>query len=101
MDGTSGCFRMALDDKSQKVTVFGNFNGALQVEETAHRFGVSARSFPKFNGVGHGGFSYEVALVYLDDIIIFGKFFAEHLNRLDLVVGRLKDAKLKKKGSKF
>ena len=43
------------------------------------------------------GLSYEVALVYLDDIIIFGRSFEEHLNRLDLALGRLKDAGLKKK----
>ena len=46
------------------------------------------------------GLSYEVALVYLDDKIIFGRSFEEHLNRLDLVLGRLKDAGLKIKGSK-
>ena len=45
------------------------------------------------------GLSYEVALVYLEDIIIFGRSFEEHLNRLDLVLGRLKDAGLKIKGS--
>ena len=46
------------------------------------------------------GLSYEVALVYLDDIIIFGRSFEKHLNRLDLVLGRLKVAVLKIKGSK-
>ena len=46
------------------------------------------------------GLSYEVALVYLDDIIIFGRSLEEHLNRLVLVLGRLKDAGLKSKGSK-
>ena len=43
--------------------------------------------------------SYEVALVYLDDIIIFDKSFEEHLNRLDLVLGQLNDAALKMKFS--
>ena len=46
------------------------------------------------------GISYEVALVYLDDIIIFGRSFEEHLNRLDLVLDRLKEAGLKIKCSK-
>ena len=46
------------------------------------------------------GLSYEVALVYLDDIIISGRSLVEHLNHLDLVLGRLKDAGLKIKGSK-
>ena len=47
------------------------------------------------------GISYELVLVYLEDIIIFGRSFEEHLSRLDLVLGRLKDAGLKMKGSKF
>ena len=46
------------------------------------------------------GLSFEVVSVYLDDIIIIGRSFEEHLNRLDLVPGRLKDAGFKSKGSK-
>ena len=47
------------------------------------------------------GHSYELALVYLDDIIVFGRSFEEHLNCLDVVIGRLKDAGVKIKGSEF
>ena len=46
-----------------------------------------------------GGLSYEVALVYLDDIIVFGKNFEEHLERLKLVFGRLEKSELKIRGS--
>ena len=46
------------------------------------------------------GLSYEVALVYLDDIFIFGRYVEDYLNRLDLVLGRLKDAGLIINGSK-
>ena len=45
------------------------------------------------------GLSYEVDLVFLDDKMIFGRSIEEHLNRRDLVLGRLKDAGLKIKGS--
>ena len=31
------------------------------------------------------GLSYEVALVYLDDVIVFGRNFEEHLQGLELV----------------
>ena len=44
--------------------------------------------------------SYEVALVYLVDIIMFGKNFEEHLERLELVFGSLEKNGLKIKGSK-
>ena len=39
------------------------------------------------------------ALVYLDDIIIFGRSPEEHLNRPELVLGRIKGAGLKTKSS--
>ena len=47
------------------------------------------------------GLSYEVTLVQLDKIIIFGRSFEEHLNRQNLVLRRLKDAGLKIKGTKL
>ena len=44
--------------------------------------------------------SWEIALVYLDDIIVFGKTFEEHLERLKLVFGRIEKRGLEIKGSK-
>ena len=46
------------------------------------------------------GLSHEIALVYLHDIIIFGRTFQEHLERLELILCRLKEAGLKVKESK-
>jgi len=46
------------------------------------------------------GLAYETFLVYLDDIIIFGRSFEEHLQRLGTVFERLRQAKLKLKPSK-
>jgi len=46
------------------------------------------------------GLAYETFLVYLDDIIIFGRSFDEHLQRLATIFERLRKAKLKLKQSK-
>jgi len=46
------------------------------------------------------GLSYLTCLVYLDDIIVFGRRFEEQLARLDEVFGRLGKANLKLKPSK-
>ena len=46
------------------------------------------------------GLSYEICLVYLDDIIIFSSTFEEQLRRLGAVLQRLRWAKLKLKPSK-
>ena len=40
-------------------------------------------------------------LVYLDDVIIFGSSFSEHLERLKTVLTRLKEAGLTLKFSKY
>ena len=46
------------------------------------------------------GLSYEVALFYLDDVVVFGRNFKEHLKRLGLVFQRLSENEIKIKGSK-
>jgi len=46
------------------------------------------------------GLSYLTCLVYLDDIIVFGRIFAEQLERLDEIFCRLRQANLKLKPSK-
>ena len=41
------------------------------------------------------GLQYETLIVYLDDIIVFGKDYNEHLQRLEEVLKRLQNANLK------
>ena len=45
------------------------------------------------------GLLYEIALVYLDNVIVFGRNFEEHLKRLELVFQRLSENGVKIKGS--
>ena len=45
------------------------------------------------------GLFYEMALVYLDDHIVFGRNFDEHPKQLELVFQRLAENGLKIKGS--
>ncbi|GFW35995.1 hypothetical protein TNCV_4928591 [Trichonephila clavipes] len=47
-----------------------------------------------------GGLSYEACLVYLDDIIIVGRSFEEHLKNIRRVLQKLKEANLKLSPSK-
>ena len=46
------------------------------------------------------GLSYQICLVYLDDIIVFGQTFEEQLERLEEVFKCLRSANLKLKPSK-
>ena len=100
IDLTSGYFQMALDEESQKVTVFVTSMGLYKWKILPMGLASAPGAFQNLLELIVPGLSYEVALVYLDDKIIFGRSFEEHLNRLDLVLGRLKDAGLKIKCSK-
>ena len=92
---------MALDEEPQNVTAFVTPMGLYNLKGLPMRLSSAPGDFQNLIELIMAGLSYEVALVYLDDIIIFGRPFDEHLNRLDLVLGRLKDAGLKIKGSKY
>lgn len=46
------------------------------------------------------GLHFKICLVYIDDIIVFGKTFEETLQNLELVFRRLQQAGLKLKPSK-
>jgi RNase H-like domain found in reverse transcriptase/Integrase zinc binding domain/Integrase core domain/Reverse transcriptase (RNA-dependent DNA polymerase) len=46
------------------------------------------------------GLTYDICLVYLDDILVFSKDFTEHLNRLGMVFERLEKHTLKLKSQK-
>ena len=45
------------------------------------------------------GLSYEMSLLYLDDVIVFGRNFDEHLKQLELIFQRLAENGLIIKGS--
>ena len=100
IDLTSGYFQMALDEESQNVTAFATPIGPYKWKRLPMGLASAPGTFQNLMELIMLGLSYEVALVYLDNIIIFGRSFEEHLNRLDLVLGRLKDAGLKIEGSK-
>lgn len=46
------------------------------------------------------GLQWQVTVLYLDDIIVVGRDFEEHLSNLNLVINRLSEANLKLKAKK-
>lgn len=46
------------------------------------------------------GLQWKIAVLYLDDIVVFGKTFEQHVENLEQVLGRLKTAGLKLKPKK-
>ena len=46
------------------------------------------------------GLQWQICLIYLDDVIVFGSSFSEHMQRLETVLQRILDAGLKLKPEK-
>ena len=71
--------------KTAFVTKFGSF------EYTTMPFGLcnAPASFQRIMELAFQGFQWTSCLIYLDDIIIFGKNWSEHTQRLKLVLAEL------------
>ena len=68
---------MALHEESQNVIVFVTPMGLYEGKKRPMGLASSPGAFQNLMEMIMAGFSYEVALVYLDDIIIFGRYFEE------------------------
>lgn len=58
------------------------------------------RPFTKLMDVVLADLTWKTCLAYLDDLIVFGRTWEEHLQRLQEVVQHIRDASLKLKPSK-
>ena len=100
IDLLSGYFQMALEEESQNVTTFITPLGRYKWKRLPMGLASAPGAFQNLMELLFAGLSYEVVSVYLDDVIVFGRNFEEHLNRLELVFQRLSENGLKIKGSK-
>ena len=88
IDFLSGYFQMALGEESQNVTAFITPLGLYNWKRLPMGLASAQGAFQHLVELIFAGLSYEVALVYLDDVIVFGRNFEEHLKRLELVFQR-------------
>ena len=99
-DLTSGYFQIPLKEedipKSAFVCKYGHF------EMTKMPFGLNnaASTFQRTMELVLQGLQWETCLIYIDDVIVYGKNFDEHLLRIDQVLERIQGAGLKFKPSK-
>ena len=99
-DLTSGYFQIPLKEedipKSAFVCKYGHF------EMTRMPFGLnnSASTFQRTMEMALQGLQWVTCLIYIDDIIVFGKDFEEHLARVEEVLERIRSPGLKLKPTK-
>ena len=91
---------MPLDEDSQNHAAFTTPMNLYKWKILPMGLASASESFQNLMDLILSGLSYEIALVYLDDIIIFGRTTDENIEKLKLILCRLKEAGLRIKGSK-
>ena len=100
LDLASGYFQVAMEEADKPKTAFTTHKGLFQFN--AMPFGVTngPATFERLMELILRGLQWERCLVYLDDVIVFGKTFEDTLCNLRLVFERLRDANLTLKPKK-
>ena len=95
LDLMSGFWQMELDEESREKAAFITQRGVY--EWTRMPFGLTNApiSFQTLMSRVLRGLNWKSVLVYVDDVLIFSKSFDEHLQHLEQVFQRLKQANLK------
>ena len=100
LDLASGYWQMGMEEEAQEKAAFTTHRGLFKplVQPFGPKGGVA--HFSRVMDSLLGSLQWKVLLIYLDDILIFGKDFQEHLDRLAVVLQTLIRANLKLKPSK-
>ena len=96
LDLKSGYHQIILSESDRPKTAFSCGNGGLW-HWRVMPFGLSnaPATFERLMETVLSGLHWQSALVYLDDIVVFGRSFTEKLDRLREVLRRLRQANLK------
>ena len=96
LDLKSGYWQVPIRQEHKSKMAFRTSSGQL-FEFNRLPFGLcnAPATFSRLMDNVLSGLSWEVCLYYLDDIIVFSKDWEEHLQRLRMVLSRLREANLK------
>jgi len=100
LDLRSGYYNIPIAESDRDKSAFITRQGCFGFTVMPLGLTCAPSVFPRLMDVVLCGLSYQACLVYLDDIIVFGKTFDEQVARLWEVFSRLKAANLKLKPSK-
>ena len=100
LDMTSGYYQVAIKEEDIPKTAFATRHGLW--EFVAMPFGLTnaPATFQRLMELAMRGLQWTSCLIYLDDVIIYGRTFQEHTERLQQVLDRIRSANLKLKPEK-
>lgn len=100
LDLAAGYWQVPLDEEAKLKSAFVVPGGLYQFEVMPFGLCNAPSTFERLMEAVLSGLQWKILLIYLDDIIIFGSSADEVVERLRIVLGRLRSAHLKLKPKK-
>ena len=100
MDLASGYWQVAMAGEDKEKAAFATRYGLWEWNVMPFGLCNAPATFQRLMEKVLAGLQWKTAVVYLDDVIVYGRTFEEHLERLEEVFQRLQAAGLKLKPSK-
>lgn len=95
LDLSQGYYQCNLKPEDRPLTAFTTSTGQYQMTRLPMGLKISPASFSRLMTLAMTGLNGEKCLVYLDDLIIFGKTLEEHNKNLSVIFQRLREVNLK------
>ena len=100
LDLASGYWQVEMHPDDREMTAFSTADGLFEFNVMPFGLCNAPATFQRLMDLILAGLQWSACLVYLDDIIIMGRSFEEHLSNLGAVLERLQKAGLKLKPDK-
>ena len=99
-DLTSGFHQISIQEQDIEKTAFCTKYGLFEYLTMPMGLTNSPAVFQRLMEIVLRGLQWHTCLIYLDDVLVFGSNFDEHMNRVREVLSRIRDAGLKLKPEK-
>ena len=100
LDLASGYWQVELTEEAREKTAFCTTEGLYEFKVMPFGLCNAPATFQRLMDVVLSGLQWTSCMVYLDDIIVMGRTFAEHVYNLEEVFRRIREAGLKIKPDK-
>ncbi|GFT37120.1 retrovirus-related Pol polyprotein from transposon 17.6 [Trichonephila clavipes] len=100
LDLKSGYWQVEIHPEDREKTAFTSGQGLWQFKVMPFGLCNAPATFERLMETVLKGLTFEACLIYLDDVIIGGRTFEEHLQNIRKVLSKLRDANLKLNPSK-
>ena len=100
LDLTTGYWQVPMEAQSQEKTVFTTHSGLYEFRVMPFGLCNAPATFQRLMETVLAGLTCDCCMVYLDDILVIGRTFSEHIQNLRQVLQRLRDAGLRLKLAK-